>query len=88
MEKIVLLQLKQVKKRMADKQLQLTWDPHLVTHLAEEGYDPIYGARPLKRLIQKEVTSLLAKGILKEEIQGDSPVELKFENNKISLNLS
>lgn len=51
LEKIVLIQLNQVKKRLEDREILLEWTPEVLAHLAKEGYDPIFGARPLKRLI-------------------------------------
>jgi len=86
MEKIVLLQLKTLSQRMAEKRLELSWDPSVVTHLAHIGYDPLFGARPLKRLIQREVTSPLASAILKETIRPDRPVKLVMENNENKIN--
>src|SRR4029078_76765 len=52
MEKIVIIQLHQLEKRLQDKQVKLTWSKGAVAQLAEQGYDPYFGARPLKRLIQ------------------------------------
>lgn len=85
MEKIVLIQLKSVQKRAAERNIALSWDPHVVTHLAKVGYDPIFGARPLKRLIQKEVTNTLASAILDETARAGDKVELNIENNSIIL---
>jgi ATP-dependent Clp protease ATP-binding subunit ClpB len=85
MERIVLIQLKKVQERMHEKQLQLEWEPQVVRYLAEIGYDPIFGARPLKRLVQKEVTSMLASAILSEKIRGDHPVRLVMKGEKIAI---
>lgn len=87
MKKIVVIQLDQVKKRLTERGVSLHWAEDVVTHLAEEGYDPIFGARPLKRLIQQEVVNSLANGILEGKIPGDSSVHLKVENNKIIYNI-
>ncbi len=76
MEKIVTIQLEKVKERLAEKQIVLRWDPTILSYLAEKGYDPFFGARPLKRLIQQEVVNLLSKLILKGEIQNENTVEL------------
>jgi len=76
MEKIVSLQLKRVAARLAEKQISLKWDGKVVKHLAQEGYDPVFGARPLKRLIQSEVVNLFATAILEEKIPSHSELLL------------
>ncbi len=68
MESIVALQLARVASRLQEKQILLKWDPKVVKYLAEEGYDPSFGARPLKRLIQQEVVNLFASAILENKI--------------------
>lgn len=80
MEKIVDLQLNQVAKRLAEKQIALKWDPKVAKHLAEEGYDPSFGARPLKRLIQQKVVNLFASALLESKIP--SPSELLLTGKK------
>lgn len=79
MEKIVELQLKNVAKRLSEKQITLVWEAPIVTYLAEKGYDPLYGARPLKRLIQRDVVNLLAKALLEGAIQLHQTVTLKMD---------
>lgn len=68
-EKIVEIQLKQLAKRLEDRQLLLTWDAQAVTCLANQGYDPVYGARPLKRVIQRSVQDPLALKILEGTVK-------------------
>jgi ATP-dependent Clp protease ATP-binding subunit ClpB len=75
-ETIVSLQLKRVADRLEDKQITLNWDPKVVKYLAEEGYDPAFGARPLKRLIQQEVVNLFATAILEGKIPKNSQLHL------------
>jgi len=77
MEKIVLLQLEKVKERLKERHIDLSWDNSSVEHLAEEGYDPIFGARPLKRLIQQEVVNLFASAILEDKIPPHTTLLLK-----------
>ena len=69
MEKIVEIQLKQIAKRLEDRQLLLTWDAQAVMCLANQGYDPVYGARPLKRVIQRSVQDPLALKILEGTVK-------------------
>jgi len=82
MEKIVLIQLKQVTGRLAERHIKLEWDATVLTHLAEKGYDPFYGARPLKRLIQEQVVNMLAGAILRGEIKNENTVKLVMEKKK------
>jgi ATP-dependent Clp protease ATP-binding subunit ClpB len=82
MEKIVLIQLHQVEERLRERHIRLTWQKEVLAHLAQEGYDPFYGARPLKRLIQQEVVNLLSTNLLKGEIHSDQRVELILPKGK------
>lgn len=83
MEKIVLIQLSLVEKRLADKEISLSWTPEVLSHLAKEGYDPTFGARPLKRLIQHTVVNMLSSAILKGEIENGDAIELRFIENTL-----
>lgn len=72
MEKIVSLQLNKIAERLRQRQITLEWDPAVAKHLAKMGYDPVFGARPLKRLIQQEVVNLFAAAILENKIPKES----------------
>jgi ATP-dependent Clp protease ATP-binding subunit ClpB len=61
---IVDIQLAQLKKRLLDRNLELSLDDSALDRLSEAGYDPVYGARPLKRAIQQQVENPLAQAIL------------------------
>jgi ATP-dependent Clp protease ATP-binding subunit ClpB len=61
---IVDIQLSQLKRRLLDRSIELTLDDAARDQLGEAGYDPVYGARPLKRAIQQQVENPLAQGIL------------------------
>jgi ATP-dependent Clp protease ATP-binding subunit ClpB len=61
---IVDIQLMQLKRRLFDRNLELTLDASALDRLSEAGYDPVYGARPLKRAIQQQVENPLAQAIL------------------------
>jgi ATP-dependent Clp protease ATP-binding subunit ClpA len=72
-KKIVELQFIYLTKRAAERNIELSYTEKLKTLIAKEGYDPAYGARPLKRLIQKKIQDTLALMILKGEIkEGDT----------------
>ena len=66
---IVRIQLARLEKLMADRRLTLALDDSALTWLADKGYDPVYGARPLKRVIQKELVDPMAKKLLAGEIE-------------------
>jgi ATP-dependent Clp protease ATP-binding subunit ClpB len=82
MEKIVLIQLEQVHKRLTERSIKLAWEKPVLAYLSHKGYDPYYGARPLKRLIQNEVVNLLSKAILKGEIKNEKKAVLKLQRDK------
>lgn len=84
MQKIVDIQLKTLVKRLHDRDVVLTWTQEVVVHLAEEGYDPFFGARPLKRLIQQEIVNMLSKAILEGKIPGESHVKLIYDKKGFS----
>lgn len=79
MESIVEIQLNRVAKRLEEKKIHLEWDQKVLKHLAEEGYDPAFGARPLKRIIQQEVVNLFASAILENKIPQNSQLILTAE---------
>ncbi len=68
MAQIAAIQLQRVASRLSDRRITLAWDQAVIDHLAHAGYDPAFGARPLKRLIQHEVVNLFASAILEEKI--------------------
>ncbi len=82
MEKIVHLQLDLVQKRLKDKNIALSTDPSVVSLLAEEGYDPSFGARPLKRLIQNKIVNPLSSTILKGSLTSNQHAYLSLNEKK------
>jgi len=71
--KIVEIQLNRLRTRLAERRIPLTVTPAALKFLAERGYDPMYGARPLKRLLQQELETPLARQLVKGELKdGDS----------------
>jgi len=87
-EKIVNLQIEKVANRLLGKDIKLELTKEAKSYLAKKGYDPNYGARPLKRLIEKEILDLLAEKIINNEIKGKQKVIVQIKNtsgNKSSL---
>jgi ATP-dependent Clp protease ATP-binding subunit ClpB len=71
---IIRIQLNQLKQLVADNGIELRFSEYLLDFLAENGFDPQFGARPLKRLIQKEIVNTLSKRILAGDIDKTKPV--------------
>ena len=71
---IITIQLEQLKALVAQSGIQLVFSNYTLDYLAENGYDPQFGARPLKRLIQKEIVNQLSKRILAGDIDKTKPV--------------
>jgi ATP-dependent Clp protease ATP-binding subunit ClpB len=75
---IVDIQLEQVKEKLAERQIKLTIDTSLRQYLISNGFDPEYGARPLKRLIQKVILDKLADKIIKGDIKDGQKIKFSF----------
>jgi ATP-dependent Clp protease ATP-binding subunit ClpB len=80
--KIAEIQIERVRVRLAERRITLTITPAALRHLGERGYDPVYGARPLKRLIQQELETPMARQLIKGELRdGDTAtVDLKDQH--------
>ncbi len=83
MENIVDFQLSIINNRISSKNMHLEFSDDVKKWLAHEGYDPIYGARPLKRLIQKELTDPLAMKIIRHEFKEGDQIQVSMENGLI-----
>lgn len=73
-KQIVEIQLNQLKELLSDRNIDLKFTDYALQYFAEKGFDPQFGARPLKRLVQKEVINLLSKKIIADEINEKKPV--------------
>ena len=80
---IVRIQLNGLKKLVADSGIQLQFSEYALEFLAEQGFDPQFGARPLKRLIQKEIVNQLSKRILAGDIDKTKPVLVDVFDNTV-----
>lgn len=87
MEKIVVIQLNLLGKRLLERQVDLRWNNEVVAFLATEGYDPFFGARPLKRLIQQDVVNMLATAMLEGKIQPKNSIELQMKDGKVDFKI-
>ena len=66
--------LKQLQKQLLNQQITVDASPEAIALLGKKGFDPVYGARPLKRVIQKEILNELSKSILNGKVKTDSVV--------------
>ncbi len=80
---IVDLLVADLQKRMAQKQLTVTLTDSAKDYLIAKGYDPIYGARPLKRLLQTEVETLLARWIIAEDPAPETAITVDYDGQKL-----
>ena len=81
--KVVDLQLNHLRERLEDKGIELEIDDDVLSLITELGYNPSYGARPLKRVIQKELESEIAKYILKGKYKEGSTIKIENKNSKL-----
>ena len=73
LREIVKLQVQRLEKRLSDRKMSLKLSDSALDFLAEVGFDPVFGARPLKRAIQRELETQIAKSILRSEFnEGDT----------------
>lgn len=80
---IVTIQIDRLNTILAGQNLSLTASEKALDHLAELGYDPAYGARPLKRVVQREIQNRLAEAILKGEISEGSTIRVDLDGDKL-----
>jgi ATP-dependent Clp protease ATP-binding subunit ClpB len=88
MRGIVDVQMARFKKLLVAHNITLDMDDAALQWLADTGYDPIYGARPLKRVIQRELQNKLAEAILSGHIVPDNHVRAKLDHDKISFEVA
>ncbi len=85
-DRIVGVQLKRLEKLLADRRITISLTPDAMHWLAERGYDPVYGARPLKRAMQRELQDPLARMILEGRIKDGEDVKVDVDQGVLSLN--
>lgn len=79
------IQLKELIKRLALQQITLSIEPDVISHISEVGYEPEFGARPLKRVIQKEITIPLSQAVLKQPEKKNFRVFMGDKKDKVPL---
>ncbi|NJM19690.1 MAG: ATP-dependent chaperone ClpB [Richelia sp. SL_2_1] len=83
LRKIVLLQIERLRHRLSDRKMSLKLSEAAIDFLAEVGYDPVFGARPLKRAIQRELETQIAKSILRGEFNDGDTIFVDVENERL-----
>ena len=88
LKKIVEIQLGRLRARLIERHVTLELTEKAKDHFAENGFDPTYGARPLKRLIQKEIETALGRKILAGEVAERSRVVVDYGPQGLTLDVS
>jgi ATP-dependent Clp protease ATP-binding subunit ClpB len=86
MKRIVDIQLQHLRRLLAERKITLEVDESAKVWLANTGYDPIYGARPLKRVIQRELQNPLATMLLAGDIEGGEAVVVSVQGGRLTIN--
>ena len=76
-----------IRTQLEEQEIRLTWDDEVIRKLAEDGYDPKFGARPLRRMIQRTVEDTLSEELLQGRIQLGREVRLTVQEDKIALSI-
>ena len=84
LRRIVQLQVERLARRLSDRKISLKLSDAALDFLAEVGYDPVYGARPLKRAIQRELETQIAKAILRGEFNDGDTIFVDVENERLA----
>ncbi|MED9822021.1 MAG: ATP-dependent chaperone ClpB [Christensenellales bacterium] len=82
-DRIVDLQVADLNRRLKDKQLTMALTPAARTYIVAQGYDPIYGARPLKRFMQRAVETLIARKLIAEDVQPRTQLTVDYDGDKL-----
>ena len=86
-KQIAAIQIEKLNQRLKSRNLTIHLDDYAMEHLAQKGYDPTFGARPLKRVIQQEIENPLSMAILKGEFKEGSTINFIKNNNGAELNM-
>lgn len=82
---IVKLETKRLERRLDDRQIKLHLSEEALDFLSDVGFDPVYGARPLKRTIQRELETVIARSILSGELSDGDSIMVDVKNERISV---
>jgi ATP-dependent Clp protease ATP-binding subunit ClpB len=85
LRRIVELQVEDLRRRLADRRMGLTLTPQAVESIVARGYDPVYGARPLRRFVQREVETRIARALLSGQIGDGSTIVLTVTDGELNV---
>lgn len=80
---ILRMQMKSLKEKLEENGVAIEFTPEFEDYMSTKGYEPAYGARPIKRLMQKELVNLLAKAVLDGRVRRDSVIEVSVQDGQI-----
>ncbi len=83
LQQIIEIELKEVKDRLKDKKIELHLSPEVMKFLIDKGYDPVFGARPLKRTVQRYIENVLAEDILSGKFQEGDKLQAVLRGEQI-----
>jgi len=83
LEQIIEFELKEVKDRLKDKKMEITLTPEVMKFLIDKGYDPVFGARPLKRTVQRYIENVLAEEILSGKFHEGDKIKIELRGETI-----
>jgi len=78
-DRIISLQMKDLNRRLADKELECELSESAIKYISDRGYDPQFGARPLKRFLEKSVETLVARVILEGNVSPKSVLKVNYD---------
>ena len=83
LEQIINFELKEVKERLKDKKIEVILSEEVIRFLIDQGYDPVFGARPLKRTIQRYLENVLAEEILGGKFQEGDKIRAEIRGERV-----
>ncbi len=84
-EKIVGLLVQGIQSRLADRRITLSLSPEALKFVAESGYDPVYGARPLKRYLQREIDTRIGRALISGDVEDGTEIVVRLKNKELVL---
>jgi ATP-dependent Clp protease ATP-binding subunit ClpB len=84
-KQIVKLKIQQLNQRLEDKQLKLNVTDRALEHFAKAGFDPVFGARPINRVLQKEILDQLSMAVIQEEVKEGDEVKVDWDGQRVQL---
>jgi ATP-dependent Clp protease ATP-binding subunit ClpB len=80
---ILRMQMTDLQEKLSENGVTISFTQAFEDYMSTKGYEPAYGARPIKRLMQKELVNLLAKNILEGRVQRDSQIVVDMQDDRI-----